>query len=423
MNALPGFCRALYTLVFVLALPFVLARLAWRARRQPGYLRHVRERFGLSEARPGAPVIWVHAVSVGETRAAQPLIALLLARYPDHQILLTHMTPTGRDTGAQLYAGRVVQCYLPYDLPPACHAFLARWRPRVGVLIETELWPNLVAAARARGVPLVLANARLSERSARGYGRAGALFRPAFAALAAVGAQSDGDAARLRGLGAPNVATLGNLKFDIAPPADRATLAAPLAALFGARPVLLLASTREDEEAPLVDAYLAPPRPPGTLLVVVPRHPQRFDEVAALLEKRGLRVARRSAGQAVGADVDAVLGDTMGEMFAYYAAARVAVIGGSWLPLGGQNLIEACAVGTPPIVGPHTFNFAEASDRAVACGAALRAADAAAALQLAFGLLRDEPRCAAMGQAALAFAAAHRGAAQASLELVSRAMR
>lgn len=423
MKARPSVSRALYTLAFVLALPLILARLAWRARRQRGYLCHLRERFGLSRARPGAPVIWVHAVSVGETRAAQPLIALLLARYPDHQILLTHMTPTGRDTGAQLYGGKVVQCYLPYDLPPACHAFLTRWHPRVGVLIETELWPNLVAAAQARGVPLVLANARLSARSARGYGRIEALFRPAFAALAAVGAQSGDDAVRLRALGAPHVATLGNLKFDIAPPADRATLAAPLAALFGPRPVLLLASTREDEEAPLVDAFLAAPRPPGTLLVVVPRHPQRFDAVAALLDKRGLRVVRRSAGQPVGAQVDAVLGDTMGEMFAYYAAAHVAIIGGSWLPLGGQNLIEACAVGTPPIVGPHTFNFAEASERAVACGAALRAADAAEALRLAGELLRDGPRRTAMGEAALAFAAAHRGAAQATLELVSRAMR
>lgn len=416
--------RLLYSLVFVLALPLILARLAWRARRQPGYLCHLRERFGLSRARPGAPVIWVHAVSVGETRAAQPLIDLLLAQYPDHQILLTHMTPTGRDTGAQLYGGKVVQCYLPYDLPPACHAFLSRWRPRVGVLLETELWPNLVAAAKARGVPLVLANARLSEKSARGYRRFAPLFAPAFASLTAVGAQSEDDAARLRSAGARRVSTLGNLKFDIAPPAGRDALAAPLRALIGARPVLLLASTRDEEEAMLLDAFIAlPARPAGLLLVVVPRHPQRFDAVAALIEKRGLRNARRSRDEVVGSEVECLLGDSMGEMFAYYAAADVAIIGGSWLPLGGQNLIEACAVGTPPIVGPHTFNFAEASERAIACGAALRAEDAPQAMRLALELLHDGPRRAAMGAAAETFAGAHRGAAQATLKMLSEAMR
>jgi len=409
--------RLIYNLLLLLLLPLIPLRLVWRARRQPEYLRHIGERFGLCRTRSDKPVIWLHAVSVGETRAAAPLIEALLARHPDYAILLTHMTPTGRETGEALFGERVLRAYLPYDYPFAVRRFLRHFRPRLALFMETELWPNLILGCRAAGVPAWLINARLSEKSAARYRRFPGVSRAVFAGLAGVLAQTEADAARIRSLGAQNLAVTGNLKFDVAPPETAQEAGRALRARFGPRPVLLAASTREGEEALLLDALPACDVP-DLLFVIVPRHPQRFDEVAALLEKRGLRFQRRSAEEAIAPETQVVLGDSMGEMFAYYAACDVACVGGSLLPLGGQNLIEACAMGTPVLVGPHTFNFAQATEDAIAAGAARRAADAADMMHMAADLLGDAGTRTRMSAAARAFATAHRGAAERSLEKI-----
>lgn len=413
--------RLPYSLLWLLALPLALLRLAWRARRQPGYLRHVGERLGRYSVRAPCRVIWVHAVSVGETRAAEPLVRALLARWPEHSVVLTHMTPTGRETSKALFEGesRVLRVYLPYDMSCFAHGFLRHFRPVLGVIMETELWPNLLAACRRRRIPVMLANARLSERSARRYARLPALADLTMKALSAIGAQTAADAARLTALGAERISITGNIKFDIAPPPAMLALAEDFRARIGARPVLLAASTREGEEGPLLDAF-ARLAPPDVLLALVPRHPQRFDAVAELVRARGLTLQRRADGNAVAASTRVWLGDSMGEMFAYYAAAGVALIGGSWLPLGGQNLIEACAVGTPVIAGPHTFNFQLVAEQAVAAGAARRAPGIDEGVEQALALLRDAEARAAMADAGRRFAEAHRGATQRSIELLER---
>ncbi len=399
----------LYRLALLLAAPVIPLRLLWRGRRERGYLQHWRERLGSGAAPAGA--LWVHAVSVGEMRAAQPLIAALRAAHPALPVLLTCMTPTGRATAESLYGGFATIVYLPYDYAWLTRRFLRRARPRVGILMETELWPNLIHAAARADVPLVLANARLSERSARGYARLPALTRACLQTIKVVAAQSEADAARLLKLGAPSVHVTGNLKFDIAPPPDLLDHGAAWKANWGPRPVLLAASTREGEEAPLLQAF-AETAPPEVLLVLVPRHPQRFDEVAGLIEAAGLAYQRRSAlDGALAPDTRVLLGDSLGELFAYYAACDVAFVGGSLAPLGGQNLIEAASVGRPVLVGPHTFNFEEATRLAIEAGAALRVNDAAELLGNALKLLNDRLARARMGEAGLVFAARHRGAA------------
>ena len=410
--------RLLYTLLLYALLPYVLLRLAWRARRQRGYLEHVAERFGRYSQQAGGPLIWVHAVSVGETRAAEPLIQALRARHPQHRILLTHMTPTGRETGEALFGDGVVRCYLPYDYPGAVARFLDHFRPQAGILMETEIWPNLIHACRARPIPLYLVNARLSAKSYAGYRRFPRLVRDSLAGFTAVAAQSQDDAQRLAALGANHARVTGSVKFDVAPPPAQLELGREMRRDFGeTRPLLLAASTREDEETLLLDV-LPQIAVPELLTVIVPRHPQRFDEVARLLEARGIPYQRRSGNAAIAPGTQVVLGDSMGEMFAYYAACDVAFIGGSLLPLGGQNLIEACAVGKPALIGPSTYNFAEATELAVQAGAALQVPDATALAREAGRLLRDPAAARRMSQAALAFCAAHRGATNRVLEFI-----
>lgn len=417
--------RLLYTLAVHALLPWAMLHLLWRARRQPEYLRHWGERFGVyPRTRPAGPIIWIHAVSVGETRAAQPLVAALRARYPDHRILFTHMTPTGRATSEALFGAAVERVYLPYDMPWAMRRFLRHYRPALGLVMETELWPNLIAACRDAAVPLLLVNARLSEKSARRYARFPALTRGALQGLGAIAAGGAADARRLRELGAAEVAVLGNMKFDIAPPAAQLELGLRLRERCGGRPVFLCASTREGEEALILDAWKATQNlgsgdtVAAPLLAIVPRHPQRFDEVARLIEARGFALQRRSDERPVAAATQVWLGDSMGEMFAYYAAADVAFVGGSLLPFGSQNLIEACAVGTPVLLGPSTYNFAEAAQAALAAGAARQVADAEELVAAALALLADQPACAAMGAAGRAFSAGHRGATQRTLALL-----
>jgi 3-deoxy-D-manno-octulosonic-acid transferase len=406
--------RGFYTLLWWLVLPLVPLKLWWRGRREPGYRLRIGERFGryLSDApAPRGDVVWIHAVSLGETRAAAPLLERIARALPDATILLTHMTATGREAGHALYGDSVQQVWLPYDVPFAIDAFLARFRPRVGLLMETEVWPNLVAACRRGDIPLYLVNARLSERSAAGYARFAGLTRPMFAALSGTAAQTADDADRLVAAGARDVTVTGNLKFDVALPAEADALGRELRIRFGeARPTFLAASTRDGEEVLLLDALAESALPANALTVIVPRHPQRFAAVAELLRTRGLPFIRRSENRQVPGDVAFVLGDSLGEMGGYCAAADVAFVGGSLLPLGGQNLIEPIAMGTPTLVGPHTFNFREATDNAVAAGAAARVADAAALMTEVGALLADPPRRQHMHDAALAFHAAHRGA-------------
>jgi len=411
--------RLVYNALLHLALPFLPLRLWWRGRREPGYRAHVGERFGAYAQRADGPVIWVHAVSVGETRAAQPLVEALVGRFPDHALLLTTMTATGRATAESLYGDRAMIAFLPYDYPWAVQRFLAHFRPRLGIIMETEIWPNLVRGARQRGVPMVLANARMSLKSARGYKRVATLAREALADIAAIGAQSEADAQRLRELGAHSVEVTGNLKFDITPSPEMGERARALRRLWGERPVFLAASTREGEEELLLDAF-SHKAIGGLLTVIVPRHPQRFDEVAALLGRRGLAFVRRSADAPVPPDCSFALGDTMGEMFAYYGAADVAWVGGSLLPYGAQNLIEACAMGTPVIIGPSTYNFAQATALAIEAGAAVQAVDADSVIAQVARLVADSAARRRMGEAGSAFTVAHQGATARTMRIVER---
>ncbi len=417
--------RFVYTLVLWLLLPLVFVRLALRARKQPEYWQHLGERFGFyplppsCRGRAGERVIWLHAVSVGETRATVSLVAQLRAAYPGHQILLTHTTPTGRATSEQLYGDGVMRVYLPYDYPFAVRQFLRHFKPELGILMETEIWFNLIHESRAEGVPILLLNARLSEKSAKGYARIASLTRSALQQLDAIAAQTQDDAARLMRLGAEQVSVMGNLKFDIVPPQAMLELGASLRRQFGeARKVFLAASTREGEEALLLDAWQAQASIEGVLLVIVPRHPQRFDEIADMLAKCGLRYQRRSEDRDVQPDVQVVLGDSMGEMFAYYAASDLAFIGGSLLPFGGQNMIEACSVGTPVLIGPHTYNFSDATRLAVDAGAAVQVNDAAELILVAQRLLNDSGALAAMRRQGVKFVAAHQGATDKAMEII-----
>jgi 3-deoxy-D-manno-octulosonic-acid transferase len=410
--------RFAYTLALYTLLPGALGHLALRARREPAYLRHVPERFGYyRQQRPAEPTIWLHAVSVGETHAAVPLIRTLQESHPDHRVVLTHTTPTGRAAARVLFGEAVLRCYLPYDFPGAVARFLRYFRPRVGILMETEIWPNLIHACHARGVPLYLVNARLSEKSWKRYRRFRQFTHTALRELAGIAAQGPDDARRLRELGASTVGVAGNLKFDVAVPAEQVEMGRSWRAGWGTRPVLLAASTRAGEEAHLLDAMARYPIP-DLLLVIVPRHPQRFHEVAALIERSGFRVRRRTAGVALDAHTQVLLGDSMGEMFAYYAACDVAFIGGSLMPLGAHNLIEACAVGKPVLLGPSTYNFEEAAAGAIAAGAALRVNDADRLMHETRRLLSDPASAERMAEAARVFSRAHQGATRRVLEML-----
>jgi len=465
--------RAFYSLMWWVFMPLVLLRLLLRGRKEPGYRQHWGERLGFYGAKPApaaaratagathaaasasAPAtIWVHAVSVGETRAAEPLVDALLAEYPASRIILTHMTPTGRATGMSLFAKhgeRLTQSYLPYDTASMVRRFIRHFEPRICILMETEVWPNLIAVCNEQKVPVVLANARLSERSLRKAGRFGRLMLDAAAGISLVAAQTEADANRIRSLGVKKVDITGSIKFDVVvPEAALATGAALRRAINGvdavsgaaadasameraspSRPVLLCASTREGEEELILQAFMdaRTALPSNVLLLIVPRHPQRFDEVEKMISARGLSVERRSLlaldsiDAAVSMDTQVLLGDSMGEMFAYYAACDCAFVGGSLLPLGGQNLIEPAALGKPVLIGPHTFNFALVTEDAIAAGGAQRIADASELMSQAARLLADDAARIDMGRNALAFANQHRGATRRTVALLPELLR
>ncbi len=406
--------RRVYSNLLRLFKPMYVLRLWWRGRAEPLYRHAIGERLGDYRGSLGQGALWVHAVSLGETRAAAALIHAMRRQQPTLRLLLTHSTATGREAGQALLREGDAQAWLPYDTPGVVQRFFAQFKPVVGVLMETEIWPNLLHAAYAAGVPMVLANARLSVKSHRQGQRLAAVMYPAVATLRLVLAQTQDDATRLRDSGAREVVVCGNLKFDMAP--DEVLLArgrdwrARLA-----RPVVLAAVTREGEEALLLAAWAKVPTAQRPLLLIVPRHPQRFDEVAGLVQSAGLTLARRSLWGEMPDDAalaaEVWMGDSMGEMPLYYAAADVALLGGSFAPLGGQNLIEAAACGCPVVMGPHTFNFAEAAELSLAAGASLRVADMAEGVSRALGLAGHEER-EAYAHRAKAFAAQHRGAAE-----------
>ncbi len=405
----------LYSWLLTLARPLLRAKLRRRGSDEPGYLEAVEERFGRYTTPAGTGWVWLHAVSLGETRAAAMLVERLREAMPGMRLLLTHGTATGRAEGARLLQPGDMQAWLPWDTEPVVDRFLSHFRPQVGILMETEVWPVLASRCKARGVPLVLANARLSAKSLQQAERLGWLSLPAYRSLTAVWAQSVDDAERFARLGTRVAGVYGNLKFDAEP--DASQLAAGRAWREAAgKPVVMFASSREGEEALWLDQVLAHKDAGAVQWLVVPRHPQRFDDVAALMAQRGMAVSRRSAwGDAPPTASPAAtvtwLGDSLGEMARYYGAAHVALLGGSFEPLGGQNLIEAAACGCPVVMGPSTFNFADAAGLALEAGAAQQVASmqqgVAAAIALAANPLRQE----AMARSGVRFAAEHRGAA------------
>ncbi len=411
--------RWLYSLALWLAQPLLKRKLQRRALVEPGYALDIEERFGRYEGAPEPaghphPFVWLHAVSLGETRAGAVLIANLRAQYPGLRLLLTHGTATGWEQGRALLREGDVQAWQPWDTPGAVQRFLAQFKPRIGLLMETEVWPNMVAACAKARVPLCLVNARMSEKSMRKALRLRWLSRPAYAGLHTVLAQTEDDARRLRLLGAGVQAVTGNLKFDATP--DAALLARGRAwRATSARAVLMFTSSREGEEQMLIDALRARPMTDVQWLIV-PRHPQRFDAVAALLQAAGFTVSRRSAWQDAPQPADIWLGDSLGEMALYYGLADAALLGGSFAPLGGQNLIEAAACACPVLMGPHTFNFAQAAESAQVEGAAMRCVDLKHALVQGGALVADPALLARSRQAALAWSLAHQGATRRTLQ-------
>lgn len=416
--------RSLYRVLLWLLFPLAFLYLLKRSRKQPEYRQHWGERLGFypPRATKTAQTIWVHAVSVGEMRACAALVKALKTQFPDASLLLTCMTPTGRATARELFGADAEIAFLPYDYPSAVRRFLRHYQPRLGLLMETEIWPNLIHACADQSIPLVLGNARLSQKSLRGYLRVKSLIAPALSRLSGVLAQSTADAERLRQLGAIAPEVMGNIKFDNLPPVELVDRGLGWKAALAGRPTMLWASTREGEEAILLDALSAAGWPQNLLLLLVPRHPQRFNEVADLLAARNLKTQRRSNwdGNALAGDVQVLLGDSMGEMNAWYALADVVLMGGSVLPYGCQNMIEASAVGAPVLLGPSVFNFAQAAELSLACGAARQYPDAPSMIAQALQLLGDAAARAQMGQAGMQFAADHRGATQRMLDYLAR---
>ncbi|MDO9013177.1 MAG: 3-deoxy-D-manno-octulosonic acid transferase [Polynucleobacter sp.] len=434
----PWFWFACYQLGWHVLLPIILLRLWWRGRKDPGYRQAIAERFGFSQGiQPGA--IWIHAVSVGETRAAQPLIDAYLQQ--GKSILLTCMTPNGRRTGAAIFAdaiaqGRLQQVYLPYDLCWSVERFLKAAKPSLGLFMETEAWPTIVFRAAEIKLPVFLINARLSERSARRVARFGNAGRSLFQAFAGILAQTELDAGRYRALGVTHCEVVGNLKFDVVlnPALVEAGLAWHAYLDKNNRLMVCAASTREGEEAIILEAWQAMLQmhaeeltsvsisTPQPLLCIVPRHPERFAEVAELIRSSGLTVLQRSEIDLDASDwhnridlkTEVVLGDSMGEMPLYYSASDLVVMGGSLLPLGGQNLIEACAAGCPVLLGENTFNFQQASQDAIECGAAMRLGNNGSLVATLAGaisrILQHQQQRQAMREAALRYAADYRGA-------------
>jgi 3-deoxy-D-manno-octulosonic-acid transferase len=416
--------RWIYSFTMYLLSPVILYRLAWRGLRYREYLDRWPERFGFFPAPDFKDSIWVHAVSMGEVNAAVPLIEALMKRYAGRPFVITTVTPTGSTRVQKLFGNRVFHVYLPYDLNGPVRRFLDRVKPRLAVVMETEIWPNLFLTCRDRGIPIVLANGRLSERSLRGYRPVWPLVRQSVRAANYVAAQSQTDADRFLRLGVKpaRLAIAGNIKYDMEVPAGLVEAERTLREHFGPRrPVWIAASTHEGEELPVLQAHLKVlSRFPDALLVFVPRHPERFKPAAQLSRHFGLRTATRSEDRYARPETQCFVVDSLGELLMFFAAADVAFVAGSFDPIGGHNVLEPAALGKPVLVGPQTFNFAEISDRLLEAGAGLRLKDGLELGETVAKLFADSARCAAMGKAAAAAVARERGAVERTMTIVER---
>ncbi|MFW1677326.1 lipid IV(A) 3-deoxy-D-manno-octulosonic acid transferase [Pontibacter sp. JAM-7] len=415
--------RFLYSLLWYLLLPLVLLRLWRRSRSAPEYGRNIGQRFGKLAPQQGRP-LWIHAVSVGETVAIAPLVELLLSRHPEIPLLLTHMTATGAARAEALFGDRVMHSFCPYDLPHAMQRFIRRVKPRGLVVVETELWPNMLAACAAAQVPVLLANARLSARSARGYARFGGLTRNMLQQLAQVAAQHETDGQRLVALGLPDAAlsVIGSIKFDLAIPQGLMEQADALKHQWGGqRPVLVAGSTHEGEEQILLSLYQQLQQHyPALLLILVPRHPERFDPVAQQINTAGLTCSRRSLQQPAMADTQVYLADTMGELMLFYQAADMVFVGGSLVARGGHNPLEPAALGKPVLMGPHCFNFQSIVDTLAGAGGLVQVEDQTALHTQVADWLSAPEQAQQVGQAAEHYVAANRGALERLYALVEK---
>jgi len=414
--------RSLYTLLLYLITPLVPLRLIWRGLRVPAYLRRWPERFGWFRAPDLHDAIWVHAVSVGEVHAAEPVVRRLRERHPDRDIAITTTTPTGSARVRELFGDSVFHVYAPYDLPGAVKRFLNRVRPKLAVIMETEIWPNLFHYCGQRDIPVVMANARMSARSARGYGRFSKLVASTLRQCTAIAAQGTADRERLVELGAPveRVIVTGSVKFDITAPASLREQADGLRRVWGAdRAVWIAGSTHEPEEQQVLEAFDSVRRVlPDALLVLAPRHPERNDRVAALVRRRGLRLARRSESELGSADADCFLVDTLGELPLFYAAADLAFVGGSLARTGGHNVLEPAVLGVPVLIGPNYFNFLEITELLRDEEALLVVEDQQALGEAATRLLRDGDARDRMGTAAAAVIERNRGSVERLLKII-----
>ncbi len=421
--------RVVYSVIFYLALPLILLRMLLRSLRAPAYRRRIGERFALQSPPSGfdrgRQTIWIHAVSVGETVASAPLVAELKRVYPTAQIVVTTMTPTGSDRVRALFGDTVSHCYIPYDLPGACNRFLDKYRPSLLILMETELWPNLVHACHRRGVRLLLANARLSEKSAAGYGRFAKFSRTLLENIDTIAAQATPDAERLVKLGASvsRVEVTGSLKFNIeVAQKERQAYFAALAAT--SRPILVAASTRDGEEEKVLRAFEESLRSvPSLLLILIPRHPERFAKAYRLAGERGLKAVRRSDETKVNGDTQVVIGDSMGEMLDYYGIATIAFVGGSLVDTGCQNVLEPAALGVPILVGPSQYNFATICKQLEIAGALKTVQDESELAQTLTLLIADERAQLQMGESGKRLVEENQNALPALMKLIEPLIR
>ncbi|AFI83594.1 lipid IV(A) 3-deoxy-D-manno-octulosonic acid transferase [Methylophaga nitratireducenticrescens] len=414
--------KVIYSILFYLALPLILMRLIWRSFKAPDYFKRWNERFGCIPSRSSKQnLIWVHAVSVGEVEACRPLIKGLQERYPEHQILITTMTPTGSARVKTLFADAMLHVYLPYDMPFAIKHFLDAMQPQFGIIMETELWPNLLLICAERSIPVVIANARLSARSARGYQKVSNFTRQMLENVPLIAAQTQSDRERFVQLGAlkNKVHAVGNLKYEISLPASVLERAESIRALWGNRPSFIAASTHDGEEELILDAARTiRSQFRDLLLIIVPRHPERFDRVAALCRRSGLNTLRRSEGKPCGNQVQALVIDTMGELSVFYGTADVAFVGGSLVNHGGHNILEPAALSRPVITGPHYFNFLEVTRQFLEHHAAIEVKNPEQLADSVIELLKDPQRRAEMGDAGKLLIEQSKGASQRLLNLI-----
>lgn len=418
-----AFLRIIYTTLFFIGLPLIILRLIWRGLRSPAYWRRWSERFGSSpNIATQTAVIWIHAVSVGEAEACRPLVTALQLEFPQHKLLITTMTPTGSERIKLLFADSVVHCYLPYDLPFAIQRFLKHTHPEFGIIMETEIWPNLLFTCNRQNIPVVLANARLSERSTKGYARFPKFIKNTLENLPLIATQGQQDSQFFQQLGADinKVHIIGNLKYEISFPASLTKQASLMRHLWDSnRPVWIAASTHEGEDEIVLNAYRQIRSVfPELLLIIVPRHPERFDHVAALTRQAGFKTLRRSERQSCSPDIQVLVVDTMGELPLFYAASDVAFVGGSLVPHGGHNLLEPAALGRAVITGPHYFNFNEITQQFLKAGAALEVADSQSLVTSVIKLLQNAQQRSQIGEIGLKLIANSQGASARLVNLI-----